>query len=101
MAWTPQCAAVPLEFAPAWPVETPAFDPGADELPADTLTGWTLTCPGGGLGAVAADAAAAVAMTSSEATDRAMVAGLIISSISSGLAGCDPLNPKMARLSSL
>jgi len=81
LAWTPQWAAldpVPLELAPAWPVETLVFELGWDELPAETVTGWTLASPGGGLGLVSANTAAAVASVISEASERAIAAGLSI-----------------------
>jgi len=80
-AATPQSAAldpVPLDVAPAWPVETLVFELGCDELPAEMVTGWTLTCPGGGLGAVSAKTAAAVASVINEARERAIAAGLTI-----------------------
>jgi len=80
-AWTPHWAAldpVPLELAPAWPVETLVFELGWEELPAETVTGWRLTCPGGGLGLVSANTAAAVASVISEAKERAIAAGLTI-----------------------
>jgi hypothetical protein len=79
LACTPQCDAAwpwPSEPAPALPVETDVSEPGWVELPALTVVGWTLTCPGGEAGVVSAAAGTARSSVSADARAVPTAAGL-------------------------